>query len=69
MASILSNQLEEVRCHAEACLHSTGSVLEIRAGILAMANIPLPPSAKYHYIAAETMIIENSIGNNRKEVS
>nr|XP_023865712.1 E3 ubiquitin-protein ligase RNF31 isoform X1 [Salvelinus alpinus]XP_023865713.1 E3 ubiquitin-protein ligase RNF31 isoform X1 [Salvelinus alpinus] len=67
MASILSNQLEEVRCHAEACLHSTGSVLEIRAGILAMANIPLPPSAKYHYIAAETMIIENSIGNNRKE--
>uniref|UniRef100_A0A673XZW6 E3 ubiquitin-protein ligase RNF31-like n=1 Tax=Salmo trutta TaxID=8032 RepID=A0A673XZW6_SALTR len=30
MASILSNQLEEVRCHAEACLHSTGSVLEIR---------------------------------------
>uniref|UniRef100_A0A8C7I1P6 E3 ubiquitin-protein ligase RNF31-like n=1 Tax=Oncorhynchus kisutch TaxID=8019 RepID=A0A8C7I1P6_ONCKI len=63
MASIHSNQLEKVRCHAEACLHSTGSVLEIRAGILAMANIPLPPSAKYHYIAAETMIIENSIGS------
>uniref|UniRef100_A0A8C7HW74 E3 ubiquitin-protein ligase RNF31-like n=1 Tax=Oncorhynchus kisutch TaxID=8019 RepID=A0A8C7HW74_ONCKI len=30
MASIHSNQLEKVRCHAEACLHSTGSVLEIR---------------------------------------
>uniref|UniRef100_A0A8C7PC92 RBR-type E3 ubiquitin transferase n=1 Tax=Oncorhynchus mykiss TaxID=8022 RepID=A0A8C7PC92_ONCMY len=59
MASTLSDQLEEVRCHAEACLYSTGSVLEVRAGISAMANIPLPPSAKYRYIAAETMIIEN----------
>uniref|UniRef100_A0A8C8GL98 RBR-type E3 ubiquitin transferase n=1 Tax=Oncorhynchus tshawytscha TaxID=74940 RepID=A0A8C8GL98_ONCTS len=59
MASTLSDQLEEVRCHAEACLYSTGSVLEVRAGITAMANIPLPPSVKYRYIAAETMIIEN----------
>uniref|UniRef100_A0A4W5M0Y7 Uncharacterized protein n=1 Tax=Hucho hucho TaxID=62062 RepID=A0A4W5M0Y7_9TELE len=59
MASTLSDQLEEVRCHAEACLYSTGSVLEVRAGISAMANIPLPPSVKYRYIAAETMIIEN----------
>lgn len=69
MASTLSDQLEEVRCHAEACLYSTGSVLEVRAGISAMANIPLPPSVKYRYIAAETMIIENGVNNNRKEVS
>uniref|UniRef100_A0A674DVF0 E3 ubiquitin-protein ligase RNF31-like n=1 Tax=Salmo trutta TaxID=8032 RepID=A0A674DVF0_SALTR len=59
MPSTLSDQLEQVRCHAEACLYSTGSVLEVRAGISAMANIPLPPSVKYRYIAAETMIIEN----------
>uniref|UniRef100_A0A8C7H9V5 E3 ubiquitin-protein ligase RNF31 n=1 Tax=Oncorhynchus kisutch TaxID=8019 RepID=A0A8C7H9V5_ONCKI len=59
MASTLSDQLEEVRCLTEACLYSTGSVLEVRAGITAMANIPLPPSVKYRYIAAETMIFEN----------
>ncbi|KAL0966083.1 hypothetical protein UPYG_G00290670 [Umbra pygmaea] len=67
MASTLSHQLQDVRCHAEACLYSTGSVLEVRAGVSAMANIPLPPSVKYRYIAAETMITENSVGNNRKE--
>ncbi|CAB1326233.1 unnamed protein product, partial [Coregonus sp. 'balchen'] len=62
-----TDQLEDIRCHAEACLYSTGSVLEVRAGISAMANIPLPPSVKYCYIAAETMIIENGVNNNRQE--
>lgn len=33
-----------------------------------MANLALPPCSKYHYIAAETMVIENSFGSNRKEV-
>ncbi|CAK6977661.1 E3 ubiquitin-protein ligase RNF31 [Scomber scombrus] len=32
-----------------------------------MANLPLPPCSKYHHITAETMVIENSFGSNRKE--
>lgn len=32
-----------------------------------MANLPLPPSAKYQHIAAESMVKENSCGNNKKE--
>lgn len=67
MATLLE-QLDQVRCQAEACLYTTGSVLEVRAGVSAMANVPLPPSVKYRYIAAEAMIIENTVGLQRKEV-
>lgn len=64
----LSEQLQEVRSRAEVCLYSGGRVVEVRAGVMAMANLPLPPCSKYHHIAAETMVIENSFGSNRKEV-
>lgn len=67
MAS-LTDQLEEVRVNAEGSLSSPGSAQEMRAGVEAMANIPLPPSSKYRCIAAESMLTENSNGNNRKEV-
>ncbi|XP_067109257.1 E3 ubiquitin-protein ligase RNF31 isoform X2 [Osmerus mordax] len=67
MATLLE-QLDQVRCQAEACLYTTGSVLEVRAGVSAMANVPLPPSVKYRYIAAEAMIIENTVGLQKKEV-
>lgn len=67
MAS-LSEQLQEVRARVEVCLYSGGRVVEVRAGVMDMANLPLPPCSKYHYIAAETMVIENSFGSNRKEV-
>lgn len=67
MAS-LSDQLEEVRVNAESSLSSPGSAQEMRAGVAAMANIPLPPSCKFRYIAAESMLTENSSGNNRNEV-
>ena len=67
MAS-LSEQLHEVRMQAELCLYSGGSVVEVRASIYAMANLPLPPCSKYCLISAETMVIENSFGSNRKEV-
>uniref|UniRef100_A0A671VKD6 Potassium voltage-gated channel subfamily B member 2-like n=1 Tax=Sparus aurata TaxID=8175 RepID=A0A671VKD6_SPAAU len=63
----LSEQLQEVRSRAEVCLYSGGRVVEVRAGVMAMANLPLPPCSKYHHIAAETMVIENSFGSNRKE--
>ncbi|KAF3698853.1 E3 ubiquitin-protein ligase RNF31 [Channa argus] len=63
----LSEQLQEVRSRAEVCLYSGGRVVEVRAGVMAMANLPLPPCSKYHHIAAETMAIENSFGSNRKE--
>lgn len=66
MASI-SDQLEEVRINAERSLCTPGSAQEIRAGVVAMANIPFPPSSKYCYIAAESMLTENCSGNNRKE--
>ncbi|KAI7809639.1 E3 ubiquitin-protein ligase RNF31 isoform X2 [Triplophysa rosa] len=66
MAS-LSDQLEEVRLNAEGSLCSPGSAQEIRSGVSAMANIPLPPTSKYRHIAAESMLKENSSGNNRKE--
>uniref|UniRef100_A0AAZ1XPM4 PUB domain-containing protein n=1 Tax=Oreochromis aureus TaxID=47969 RepID=A0AAZ1XPM4_OREAU len=66
MAS-LSEQLQDVRSQAEVCLYSGGRVMDLRAGVVAMANLPLPPCSKYHHIAAETMVIENSFGSNRKE--
>ncbi|XP_063075121.1 E3 ubiquitin-protein ligase RNF31 [Engraulis encrasicolus] len=64
----LSEHLEEVRSRAEACLSSPCSAHEVRAGVSAMANLPLPPSAKYQHIAAEALVEENSVGNNRKEI-
>lgn len=66
MAS-LSEQLHEVRRQAELCLYSGGTVVEVRAGVTAMANVPLPPCSKYCHIAAESMVKGNSFGSNRKE--
>uniref|UniRef100_A0A8C1QU50 RBR-type E3 ubiquitin transferase n=1 Tax=Cyprinus carpio TaxID=7962 RepID=A0A8C1QU50_CYPCA len=66
MAS-LSDQLEEVRVSVEGSLSAPGSAQEMRAGVAAMADIPLPPSSKYRYIAAESMLTENGSGNNRRE--
>ncbi|XP_036377331.1 E3 ubiquitin-protein ligase RNF31-like [Megalops cyprinoides] len=66
MASI-SAQLEEVRGRAEACLSSTGSAQEAKSHVQAMADIPLPISAKYQHIPVETMVRENSTGGNREE--
>ncbi|XP_054624953.1 E3 ubiquitin-protein ligase RNF31 isoform X1 [Dunckerocampus dactyliophorus] len=63
----LSEQLREARSQAEVCLYSGSRVVEVRAGVMAMAHLPLPPCSKYHHIAAETMVIENSFGSNRKE--
>uniref|UniRef100_A0A8C2WDA1 RBR-type E3 ubiquitin transferase n=1 Tax=Cyclopterus lumpus TaxID=8103 RepID=A0A8C2WDA1_CYCLU len=63
----LSEQLQEVRSRAEVCLYSGGRVVEVRVGVMAMANLPLPPCSKYCHITAETMVIENSFGSNRKE--
>lgn len=67
-AMTLLEQLEEVRSQAEACLSRASSAQDIKNGVSAVANISLPPSAKYRYIAAETMLIENSAGSNKKEV-
>lgn len=64
----LSEQMEEARSQAEQSLSMPGSAQEIKTGVSSMANIPLPPSAKYRYIAAEAMVIDNSAGNTRKEV-
>ncbi|XP_076838037.1 E3 ubiquitin-protein ligase RNF31 [Brachyhypopomus gauderio] len=66
MATLL-DQLEEVRGQAELSLSMPGSAHEIRAGVSTMANVPLPPAAKYRHIAAETMVTENSGGRSRKE--
>ncbi|XP_037837983.1 E3 ubiquitin-protein ligase RNF31 isoform X1 [Kryptolebias marmoratus] len=63
----LSEQLQEVRSQAEVCLFTGGRVMDVRAAVMAMANLPLPPCSKYRHIAAETMVIENSSGVNRKE--
>lgn len=64
----LSELLQEVRSRAESCLYSVSRVVEVRAEVMDMANLPLPPCFKYHHIAAETMVIGNSSGSNRKEV-
>lgn len=64
----LSELLQEVRSRAEVCLYSGGRVAEVWAAVMDMANLPLPPCSKYHHIAAETMVIGNSAGSNRKEV-
>ncbi|XP_028988085.1 E3 ubiquitin-protein ligase RNF31 isoform X2 [Betta splendens] len=63
----LSEQLQEVRSRAEVFLYSGGRVVEVRAGVMAMANLQLPPCSKYQHIAAETMVMDNSFGSNRKE--
>lgn len=64
----LSEQLQEVRSRAEVCLYSGGRAGEVRVGVVAMAKLPLPPGFKYRHIAAETMVVDNSVGSNRKEV-
>lgn len=64
----LSELLQEVRGRAEVCLYSGGRVAEVWAAVMDMANLPLPPCSKYHHVAAETMVIGNSSGSNRKEV-
>lgn len=66
--SSLSEQLQTVRRRAEVCLYSGGRVDDLWLGVTDMAKLPLPPCIKYHHIAAETMVIHNSIGSNRKEV-
>ncbi|XP_048866204.1 LOW QUALITY PROTEIN: E3 ubiquitin-protein ligase RNF31 [Brienomyrus brachyistius] len=63
----LSDQLEEMRAKAEARLSATGSSTEVKADILAMADIPLPLSAKYRHIAAEAMVEGNGAGESRHE--
>ncbi|TSN21233.1 E3 ubiquitin-protein ligase RNF31 [Bagarius yarrelli] len=63
----LPEQLDEARSRAEACLSSAGSVQDIRNAVSVVANVSLPPSAKYRHIAAETMLIENSAGSTKKE--
>lgn len=65
----LSEQLQEVRSQAEVCLYSGGRVVDVRARVMAMAVLPLPPCSKYQHVSAETMVIENSSGSNRKEVT
>lgn len=64
----LAEQLQNLRSRTQVCLYSGGTVVEMRAGVMAMASLPLPPCSKYCHIAAETMVIENSFGSNRKEV-
>ncbi|XP_061784604.2 E3 ubiquitin-protein ligase RNF31 isoform X2 [Nerophis lumbriciformis] len=63
----LSEQLREARSQVEVCLYSGSRVLEVRAGVMAMALLPLPPCSKYLHIAAESMVVHNSFGSNRKE--
>ncbi|XP_037314354.2 E3 ubiquitin-protein ligase RNF31 isoform X2 [Pungitius pungitius] len=63
----LSEQLQEVRSRAEVCLYSGGRAGEVRVGVVAMAKLALPPGFKYRHIAAETMVVDNSLGSNRKE--
>ncbi|XP_047445540.1 E3 ubiquitin-protein ligase RNF31 isoform X2 [Mugil cephalus] len=63
----LAEQLHNLRSRTQVCLYSGGTVVEMRAGVMAMASLPLPPCSKYCHIAAETMVIENSFGSNRKE--
>ncbi|XP_061746510.1 E3 ubiquitin-protein ligase RNF31 isoform X2 [Nerophis ophidion] len=63
----LSEQLREARSQAEVCLYSGSRVLEVRAGVMALALLPLPPCSKYLHIAAENMVVHNSFGSNRKE--
>ncbi|KPP65194.1 E3 ubiquitin-protein ligase RNF31-like, partial [Scleropages formosus] len=60
----LSAQLDEMRSRAEAHLSSTGSAQEVKADVLAIANIPLPLSAKYCHIAGEALVTSNALWNN-----
>lgn len=64
----LSAQLEEMRAKAVARLSATGSSTEVKADIVAMADIPLPLSAKYRHIAAEAMVEGNGARESHHEV-
>ncbi|XP_075871631.1 E3 ubiquitin-protein ligase RNF31 [Nelusetta ayraudi] len=65
--SSLAEQLQTVRQRAEVCLYSGGRVDDLWLGVTHMAKLPLPPCIKYNRIAAETMVVHNSVGSNRKE--
>ncbi|MFT7800099.1 E3 ubiquitin-protein ligase RNF31-like isoform X1 [Arapaima gigas] len=67
MATV-SAQLEEMRGRTEAHLSSTGSALEVKANVLAMANLPLPLSAKYRHIAGEALVVDNGTGDSQPEI-
>lgn len=65
----ISKRLEEIRSRAETSLSSKGSAQEVMDDVQAMANMPIPLSAKYCHIPAEIMVRENSAGDSWQEVS
>lgn len=67
--SSLSEQLQALRHRAEVCLYSGGRLDDLWLQVTDMAKLPLPPCIKYRHVAAETMVIHNSVGSDRKEVT
>ncbi|XP_023680999.1 E3 ubiquitin-protein ligase RNF31-like isoform X1 [Paramormyrops kingsleyae] len=63
----VSKRLEEIRSRAETSLSSNGSAQEVKDDVQAMANMPIPLSAKYCHIPAEIMVRENSAGDSWQE--
>lgn len=61
-------QFEELRRATEAKLSTAGALPDIRDNVTSMAQMALPLSERYRHIKAETMLVQNAVGESRQEV-
>lgn len=64
-----SVEMDEIRRKAQSVLSISGSAQDVRTEVLTMANTSLPLSEKYQHIEVETILRENTEGNNSQEVN
>lgn len=60
--------MDEIRRRAQSVLSISGSAQEVKTEVLTMANTSLPLSEKYRHLEVETILRENTEGNNSQEV-
>ncbi|XP_028817460.1 E3 ubiquitin-protein ligase RNF31-like isoform X2 [Denticeps clupeoides] len=64
----IQEEYEEVRRRVESHLLTSSSAHNIGTDLMAVAGLPLPFSAKYRHLAAESMVLENGVAQSRHEV-
>lgn len=61
-------EMDDIRSRAQSILSISGSAQDVKTEVLTMANISLPFSEKYQHLEVETILRENTEGNNSEEV-
>lgn len=60
--------MDETRRRAQSILSISGSAQDVKTEVLTMASTSLPLSEKYQHLEVETILRENTEGNNSQEV-